>query len=197
MRQLIFAILSFFLLTIPSLHAQTDTSPYASRIISKIDTSKSGELFLIQEVTVHAPVEDLWHAYSTEEGWRSWSTPLVQMEFKVNGTILSNYNVSGSIGDSTTNTLRIINHVPFRILTLQADISKNWPEFMKEDVDDLYNVNIFEALSDNKSRLTSYGIGYKNTDKYQQLMGFFIKGNEWSFHKLLQYLEEGIAAVWE
>lgn len=152
---------------------------------------------MIQEVIIDVPIEQLWQAYATEEGWKSWSTPLVEMDFRIGGQIQTNYNPTGSIGDSTTNSLRIINHVPYRILTLQADISKNWPEFMKEDAEDLYNVNVFEKMSDTQSRLISYGIGYKNDEKYQQLMSFFIKGNEWSFQKLIQYLEKGKAANWE
>ena len=81
------------------------------------------------------------------------------------------------------------------MLTLQAELTKNFPEFMKADAKDLYNMILFEAISATKTKVTSYGIGYKNNDKYRSLMTFFIQGNEQSYHNLISYLETGKPSV--
>jgi hypothetical protein len=44
----------------------------------------------------------------------------------INGLIQTNYNKDGKIGDDSTITLHILNYVPNRMITLQAEISKNY-----------------------------------------------------------------------
>lgn len=160
-------------------------------IVSSIDSTSSGELVLIQELIVQAALEDAWRAYTTEKGWKSWVAPLVELELKTNGVIRTNYNKNGSLSDASTNVLRIVNYVPFAFLTLQADVSKNWPEFMKNDQKDLYNIVRFEKLAADTTKIILYGTGYKNNEKYRALMNFFITANEWTLKQLKAYLEEG------
>jgi hypothetical protein len=81
------------------------------------------------------------------------------------------------------------------MLTLQAEITKNFPEFMKEDEKDLYNMILFEKISPTKTKVISYGIGYKHNEKYMSLMKFFIQGNEQSYLNLISYLETGKPSV--
>ena len=187
------AVISLLILTAcsPSEILTQDASAQAGNkeISSKVDSTAAGELILTQEVIVHASLQSVWDAYTTEAGWAKWSTPLVAMDFRVGGEIKTNYNAEGTLGDETTNTLFIRNYVPLKLLTLQADIAPNWPEFMKEEADDLYNVILFESLDEKKTRVISYGMGYKNNEKYLGLMDFFIQGNEFSYQQLKKALE--------
>jgi uncharacterized protein YndB with AHSA1/START domain len=165
------------------------------RVLSKIDSTYNNELALIQEFIVNVPIDSVWNAYSTKKGWESWAVSIAEIDFKINGLIQTNYNKDGKIGDESTITLHILNYVPNRMITLQAEISKNFPEFMKEDEKDLYNIILFEELGISKTKVTSFGIGYKNNEKYKSLMQFFVKGNEQSYINLISYLETGKPSV--
>ena len=66
---------------------------------------------------------------------------------------------------------------------------------MKEDEKNLYNVIIFEELGPSETSVISYGIGYKNNEKYGALMKFFVQGNETSYLNLISYLETGKPSV--
>jgi len=165
------------------------------RVVSKIDSNFNKELVLIQEFTVNVPIDSVWNAYTTKKGWESWAVSIAEIDFKVNGLIQTNYNKDGKIGDESTITLHILNYVPRRIITLQAEITKNFPEFMKEDEKDLYNVILFEELDVSETKVTSFGIGYKNNKKYKSLMQFFVKGNTQSYLNLISYLETGKPSV--
>ena len=59
------------------------------------------------------------------------------------------------------NTLRIVNYVPRRLLTLQAAESKK----------------------------TSYGVGYQDTPAHQKMLQFFIPANEALYPNLKKMLE--------
>ncbi len=113
------------------------------------------------------------------------------MDFKINGLIKTNYNKNGTIGDASTIRLHVINYIPRKMITLQAELTNDFPEFMKKDAKDMYNIIHFEEVDQDHTRITSYGIGYKNNPKYLELMKFFISANEKGHTQLISYLETG------
>ncbi|MCB0656971.1 MAG: SRPBCC domain-containing protein [Saprospiraceae bacterium] len=155
---------------------------------SRIDTLPSGELMLVQTITLPATVTQVWNAYTTESGWKGWVTPVVEMDFRINGTIKSHYDSTAHIGDKGTIVTHILNYVPHRQITMQAELTENFPEFMQSDAANLYSIVTFESLDNNRSKLTNYGIGYKNEKKWLDLLQFFIRGNEQSLLQLKKYL---------
>jgi len=165
------------------------------RVISTIDSTSLKELVLIQEFNVNVPIDSVWNAYTTKKGWESWATALAEVNIKNGGLIRTNYNKNGKIGDSTTIVLHVKNYVPKKLITLQAELTKNFPEFMKEDEKNLYNLVYFESIKPSVTKVTSYGIGYKNNAKYIGLLKFFIKGNAMSYVNLISYLETGKPSV--
>jgi uncharacterized protein YndB with AHSA1/START domain len=182
MKKIVSIILTIFLSSIT--YAQEE------RISSTIDSTKSPELVLIQEFKVKAALDAVWNAYTTKKGWESWAVPLAEIDLKVGGIIKTNYNASGKIGDSTTIITHIVNYVPKRLITLQAEITDNFPEFMKEDAKDFYNVIYFDELENGYVNVKSFGIGYKNNTKYLSLMNYFITANEKLLLQLISYLEK-------
>ncbi len=184
----------FFVFFILAVYGQPNQS-LSDRITSKIDSTSQGELVLIQEFIVNVSIDSVWNAYTTKKGWESWATAKAEVNLKNGGLIRTNYNRNGKIGDSTTIVLHVKNYVPKKLITLQAELTKNFPAFMKIDEKDLYNLVYFESIRPNATKVTSYGIGYKNTEKYKSLMGFFIKGNTMSYVNLISYLETGKPSV--
>jgi len=184
-------IILLFLFSGFFLHSQNKNVVPEKRITSRVDSTNTKELVLIQEFIVNVPMDSVWNAFTTNRGWESWSTPIAEIDFRSGGTIKTNYNKNGKIGDSTTIHLHVRNYVPKKLITLQAELSKHFPDFMKKDEKDLYNIIYFNSLTTETTKITSYGIGYKNNPKYLSLMQFFISGNEKSYQQLISYLEKG------
>ncbi|MGB0715832.1 MAG: SRPBCC domain-containing protein [Phycisphaerae bacterium] len=158
-------------------------------ISSKIEETKAGELILVETVLIAAPVDKVWAAYTTTAGYTSWAAPVAEIDFRVGGTIRTHYDKDAKIGDPKTNTVRILNYVPRKVLTLQADVSDNWPDIMKEQAEYLYNVILFEKISPNSTRLTSYGLGYRDNPEMRNLMKFFVRANKGLYANLLKAVE--------
>jgi len=165
------------------------------RILSVVDSTHTENMVLTQTFEVNVPVDSVWNAYTTVKGWTHWATANAKIDFKINGLIQTNYSKEAKIGDDGTITLHIINYIPKRMLTLQAELTENFPAFMKSDEKDLFNMVLFEEISPTKTKVISYGIGYKNSKKYKDLLKFFIKGNEQSYVNLIKYLETGKPSV--
>ena len=189
MKKIIFQTILLFFPVL--LIAQQADESKEKRVVSIVDSSHVNNVVLTQSFVVNVPLDSVWNAYTTKNGWENWATPIAEIDFKINGLIKTNYNKDGKIGDDATITLHIINYIPKRMLTLQAEITKNFPEFMKADEKDMFNTILFEEISPTKTKVTSYGIGYKHNDKYKTLMKFFIQGNEQSYLNLISYLETG------
>ncbi len=175
--------------------AQNTNNDSENRIISVIDSTHANNMVLKQSFVVNVPKDSVWNAYTTKKGWESWATAMAEIDFKINGIIKTNYNKNGKIGDDSTITLHVVNYIPKQMLTLQAEITKNFPSFMKDDEKELFNMILFGSISAIKTKVISYGIGYKNNEKYKPLMKFFIQGNAESYRNLIAYLETGIPSV--
>ena len=193
MKYLFFSI--FLLCFSVSVYAQAEAIDTTKRVTSVVDSTMIDNVVLQQSFVVNVPIDSVWNAYTTKKGWESWATAIADIDFKINGIIKTNYNKAGKIGDESTITLHILNYIPKQMLTLQAELTNNFPEFMKADEKDLYNVILFEEVSPSKTKVISYGIGYKNNEKYMSLMKFFIQGNEQSYLNLISYLETGEPSV--
>jgi uncharacterized protein YndB with AHSA1/START domain len=159
-------------------------------IQSEVLKTEANELVLVQEVMVEAAVGDVWKAYTTSNGWMAWASPLAVIDLRAGGTIKTHYGKDAKIGDDGTNTLYIVNYVPERLLTLRAELSERWPIVMKEDDGKLMNVIVFESVNEKRTRIISYGVGYRDLPAYKDLMKFFVPANEGLFRKLKQYLEK-------
>ncbi len=184
--------LSFLILIIFTCSSYAQDT-YLERVKNTVDSTHTNNMVLIQEFEVSVPLDKAWEAYTTKKGWESAFVAKAEVDFKINGMIKTSYDKNATIGDSTTIVLHIKNYIPKRLISLQAELSPHFPEFMKRDAQDLYNIISFEAIDANTTKLTSYGIGYKNNAKYKGLLKFFIQGNTQSYINLIKYLETGIS----
>lgn len=156
---------------------------------SKIDTLPSGELMLTQEIIINTSVDKIWKAYTDTVEWKKWVTPVVEMDFKINGYIKSHYDSTATIGDKGTIVTHILNYIPNKQITMQAELNENFPEFMKGEEKNLYSIVELEKISEGQTKLTIYGIGYRNEQQWRNLLKFFIQGNEMTLNKLKNFLE--------
>ena len=157
--------------------------------VSQTDTLPSGELMLKQAITIEAPLEKVWQAYTNSEEWKKWVTPVVEMDFRINGTIKSHYDPTATIGDQGTIIIHILNYIPFKQITMQSELNENFPDFMKGEEKNLYSIVEFEGIHERQTKVILYGIGYKNEPRWQELLKFFIQGNEMTLNQLKDYME--------
>src|SRR5689334_11190214 len=72
-------------------------------------TTQNGEKVLRIETIVPASSEKVWRTLTTAEGWKTWAAPVVAVDFRIGGTISSNYDANAKIGSPGTIQLGIVN----------------------------------------------------------------------------------------
>ncbi len=138
-------------------------------------------------LVVDGAVEDVWHAFSTTEGLRSWIAPLAEIDLRVGGKMRTNDNPNGKLGDTSTIESTILSLDPGRMISLKATkFPKGFP--FVEVAKKTWSVFYFEAIESGsdagKTRLTIVGLGYTDEPKSQQMRKFFEVGNKQSVRGL-------------
>jgi uncharacterized protein YndB with AHSA1/START domain len=141
------------------------------------------------EVDVNASVADIWQAFTTTEGLKSWVAPLADIDFKVGGKWRANYNKEGKLGDASTIENTILCYDPMRMISIKAT---GFPEgFEFEDAaKDMWSVFYFIPVSDSKTTIRVVGLGYNDSEQSKKMRAYFETANKYSMDQLIAALEK-------
>lgn len=152
--------------------------------------SDDGSRVLVQSLVIDAPVEAVWQVFTTSEGWESWAVPFARIDFRVDGVIETSYDPEATPGAAGNIRNRILSYLPYRMLAIQATQAP--PDFPHADLlPSLHSVFEFEPAAPGRTRVTVSGVGYREGEGYDALLGFFRQGNAWTFERLVRRFEEG------
>jgi hypothetical protein len=148
--------------------------------------TSTGEKVLRFEIVIPVSRAEAWNLFTTEEGWKKWSTPVVSMDFKVGGLISTNYDSSKVIGDPGTIRLPIINYLEKEMLTLKVELNEGFSEKLRQEDGNLQEIiQLFDA-GKGKTKIISSMIGWGTGPDWDTSYAFFSKGNEWTSEQLLK-----------
>lgn len=148
----------------------------------------AGEI-LRHEVVIAAPVKDVWAALTTKEGIESWMLPHAEIDLRIGGKMLTNYDPKGVIGDPNTIENTILSYEPERMFSIKATKPpENFP--LKEAIKDMWSVIRLEPVDETHTRVMCTGMGYFEDEDSRKLRGHFEKGNAWTLQKLKERFEK-------
>src|SRR5215472_5088211 len=79
----------------------------------------SGDKALQLSVEVPASAHDVFDAFATSEGFRSWAVPVANVELKIGGSIEGSYDASAQLGNPGNIKNQIVAYVPDRLLVIR------------------------------------------------------------------------------
>lgn len=146
--------------------------------------TSTGEKVLRIEAIIPAEKKEVWKLFTTAEGWKKWATPVVSMDFKTGGQILTHYDKSKRVGDPGTIRLPIINYLEREMITLRVKLTENFPQQLRQEEENLQEIIQFVDMGKGKTRIISSMIGWGKGADWDKAYEFFTKGNEWTFREL-------------
>ena len=146
----------------------------------------------ILEVEIDANIDDVWRAFTTTEGLKTWAAPLVEIDFRVGGKWRANYNEAGELGDETTIENTILSYDPKRMLSLKATKFPEGFPFI-EAAKNTWSVFYFAAVSESRTKVTVVGLGYTDDEQSQRMRAFFALANKQPLDKLNDVLTKSSA----
>lgn len=165
--------------------ASPEQGKKALEAVPRVDGTRA-----VYTTEIPAGVKRVWAAFTKREELKGWMAPLVEVDFRVGGTIRSNYNAKGKIGDERTIENTILSYDPERMLSLKATrFPKGFP--FKKVAKGTWTVFYFEPISKGRTKLTLVGLGYTKDPQSQKMRAFFKGANQYSIEQLKKWLKKG------
>ena len=153
-------------------------------------TTTTGERVLRFETTIPVDKEEAWKLLASADGWKKWAAPVVSIDLKVGGVILTNYDTTKTVNDSSTIRLPIINYIEGEMLTLRVELNNSFSIDAQKEDQNLQEIIQIIPVGKNKTRIVSSMIGWGIGEHWDKTYDFFSKGNEWTYEQIAKLFKK-------
>lgn len=143
-----------------------------------------GEKVLRLEIILQCDKKKAWEYFTKDELLQKWIAPVAHIELKTGGYILTNYDKTKSLEDSSAIRLPIINYLPEELLTLKVDLNNNFPKSVQDEDVNLQELIQFKDAGNGKTKIISSMIGWGSGEDWDKAYSFFVRGNTWTYEQL-------------
>ena len=172
------AVLALFLMSELFGHAQT--------VKNTSYITQTGEKVLRLESVLPISRDEAWQLFTTDAQLMKWIAPVAHIELRTCGFILTNYNKTKPLTDSSSIKLDIINYVEHEILTLKVNLNNSFSPKVKAEDGNLQEIIQFEYVSPKQTKVISSMVGWGNGEEWNKTYGFFERGNSWTYEEMLK-----------
>jgi uncharacterized protein YndB with AHSA1/START domain len=146
-------------------------------------TEPSGDRVLALSTVVDAPVQEVWRAFSTEEGWKSFAVKMARLDFRQGGIIETSYDAAARPGAPGNIRNLILAIVPGRWLVIRNVQAP--PGFAHADEFGRTITAVrFLPEGAGRTRVDMWAVGYRPEPAFQDLFAKFRMGDAWTLEEL-------------
>jgi len=174
----IFSLLTLYISI--SSEAQVENTSYVN---------KSTERVLQLSIVVPLEVQEVWKYFSTDAKLSEWIAPIAHIELKNGGSIVTNYDKTKTLSDSSSIKLGIISYLENELLILKVDLNNNFSKKLQDEDQHLQEIIQFVSGGPGKTKIISSMIGWGQGKDWEKTYDFFLKGNEWTYKELLKVIK--------
>ncbi len=153
-------------------------------------TNQSGERVLRLESELPIDISTAWKYFTQDEKIKMWMAPLAHIELKSGGYIVTNYDKTKSLSDSTSIVLPIIAYIDNELLILKVNLNNNFPKSARDTDEHLQEIIQFIKTDENHTNIISSMTGWGNSSDWDKTYSFFTQGNESVFTDLQNCLKQ-------
>ena len=124
--------------------------------------------------------------FTTDEKLKKWIAPLAHIELKSDGYIITNYDSTRQLSDSSSIKLPIISFIDNELLVLKVILNDNFTENVRNSDKNLQEIIQFKKIGNQQTQIISSMIGWGKGSDWDNTYNFFVKGNEWTYKELLK-----------
>jgi uncharacterized protein YndB with AHSA1/START domain len=138
---------------------------------------------LVHIGSVAASVEEVWKAWATAEGQKSWMVAHSEVDLRVGGSMRTHYDPKGTLGDPGTIENTIISYEPQRMLSMKVHRApQNFP--FPNAVKAMWSVVYLEPEGAQATRVRIVSLGFGSDEESKAMRAFFDRGNAYTLRKL-------------
>jgi hypothetical protein len=147
--------------------------------------NESGEKVLRLEVILPISISSAWQLFTTDQKLKTWLAPVVHIELKTGGYILTNYDSTKKLTDKSSINSTIINFITDEMLTLKVNLNNNFPKSVIGADGNLQHIIQLIQIDSTHTKIVSSMVGFGDGADWDKTYDFFVQGNDWTFKKLM------------
>ena len=151
-----------------------------------------GRRVLQLSILVPASSDKVWEAISTEAGWKTWAAPVVHIDWRVGGTIETNYTAGKAKGDPSNIVNRIEAYVPGRLLAIR-NIQAPRGFFDTDAFGRTATILELVPAGEGRTRVILSNVGYGQGADFDSVYSHFEWGDAYTLAELAKRFEKGPA----
>ncbi len=151
--------------------------------------NKSYEKVLQLSIVVPFDKKEVWKFFSQNDKLSQWIAPLAHIELKSGGYIITNYDKTKPLSDSSSIKLKIISYLENELLILKVKLNNNFTKKVQDEDENLQEIIQFVSPAPGKTKIISSMIGWGQGKDWEKTYDFFLNGNEWTYKELFKILK--------
>ncbi len=148
--------------------------------------NKEREKVLRIEISLPVDIETAWALFTNDEKLKKWIAPLAHIELRSGGYIITNYDTTKNLSDSTSILLPITSFIDNELLILKVILNGNFARSVRDTDKNLQEIIQFQSVDNHQTKIISSMIGWGNGPDWDKTYLFFEKGNEWTYEQLIK-----------
>ncbi|RYY45491.1 MAG: hypothetical protein EOO06_16440 [Chitinophagaceae bacterium] len=149
----------------------------------------SNERILQLSMIVPLETKEVWKYFSTDSKLSEWIAPVAHIELKNGGYLVTNYDKSKTLSDSSSIKLGIISYLENELLILKVDLNNHFSKKLQDEDQQLQEIIQLVPVAPGKTKIVSSMIGWGQGKDWEKTYNFFVKGNEWTYEQLLKIIK--------
>lgn len=152
-------------------------------------TEPNGDRTIQLSVVIPKAPEEVFTAFATAEGWKSWAAPYTSGDLRIGAVLETSYAPDAKPGDASTIHNQIVGWLPNALIILKNVKSPEGfptPELFQQTVTIIELTPVAEGT---RVRLSNAGFG--SAEGFDKLFNDFRWGNAYSLHMLARRFAEG------
>jgi hypothetical protein len=187
MKNHVLPMAALFLLLLAKASAEPNKNFPTIEDTSSVETN--GDRVIRLSVEVAASPEEIWRAFSTADGWKSFAVAFAEVEMKVGGIIETSYNAKARLGDPDNIKNEIVAYIPGRMMAIRCVQA---PRDFKHQQEFFSTATVFEIVPMGKQKtwLLLTAVGYRAGEAFDDLFKKFRWGDAYTLEKLRARFEK-------
>jgi uncharacterized protein YndB with AHSA1/START domain len=153
----------------------------------------TGERVLELGVDVPAPLDEVWRAFTTAEGFQAWAVKLARVDLRVGGEYETSYDPKAVLGAPGNIRNRIEALVPLRLVVIRNVQAPPGAPFDVPSFQTLQTAVHFAPVGERLTRVTLQTAGFGEGQAFDGVYRHFLMGNRWTLAQLRKHLESPAA----
>jgi len=148
------------------LNAQIENTSYVNN---------AGEKVLRFSFVVPLERKQAWEYFTNDEKLATWISPVVHIDLKCGGSMVTNYDKNKPLTDSTSIRLGIPAYLQEEMMIFKVELNNFFTKKAQDEDSNLQEIVQFEAVSPGKTKITSSMIGWGKGEDWDKTYDFLQK----------------------